>query len=152
MRWDEIGNLECSVARTLSVIGDRWTMLIVRDAFLGTRRFEAFQASLGLTRHRLADRLKRLTDEGIFERVPYREHPTRFEYKLTAKGRDLYPVLISLVAWGNRWMAGEAGPPVEHVHVPCGTRATPHLTCPGCGEPVDPRQMRAEIGPGLASS
>src|SRR5438093_10546705 len=92
MRWRDIGDLTCSVARALSVVGDRWTLLILRDAFLGVRRFEDLQADLGTTRHRLADRLRKLVEHGVLERVRYAERPPRFEYRLTAKGRDLSPV------------------------------------------------------------
>src|SRR5262245_9027633 len=101
MRWREIGGMTCSVARALSIVGDRWTLLILRDAFLRTRRFEDFQASLNLTRHRLADRLRKLVDAGVLERVRYQERPSRYEYRLTEKGRDLYPVIVSLVRWGD---------------------------------------------------
>ncbi len=149
MRWGDIGDMTCSVARTLSVVGDRWTLLILRDAFLRTRRFEDFQASLGITRHRLADRLRKLADAGIFERVRYQERPPRFEYKLTEKGRDLYPVIVSLVGWGDRWMAGKAGPPIELVHRSCGRHVMPVLTCPDCGAPLTARDMLARPGPAL---
>ena len=148
MRWRDVGDLTCSVARALSVVGDRWTLMILRDAFLGARRFEQFGA-VGLTRHRLADRLRRLVAEGIFERVPYQERPRRFEYRLTPKGRDLYPVIVSLVRWGDRWMAGDDGPPVELVHRDCGHVVMPELACPHCARPVGPRDMRARPGRAL---
>src|SRR5215468_6701997 len=99
MRWADVGDLSCSVARTLSVVGDRWTLLVLRDAFLGIRRFESFQA-VGLSRHRLADRLRRLVGAGVLERVRYQERSPRYEYRLTEKGRDLYPVIVSLLHWG----------------------------------------------------
>src|SRR5215831_18369237 len=95
----------CAIAAALSVVGDRWTLLILRDAFLGVRRFEDFRSRLGTTRHRLADRLRKLVEHGVLERVPYDERPPRFEYRLTEKGRDLYPVVVSLTRWGDRWMA-----------------------------------------------
>jgi len=148
MRWADVGDLTCSVARALSVVGDRWTLLVLRDAFLGVRRFEDFRA-VGLTRHRLADRLKKLVAAGVLERVRYQERPPRFEYRLTEKGRDLYPVLVSLVRWGDRWMAGEAGPPVELIHRGCGHVIMPVLACPYCAEPVTARDMRAQAGPAL---
>src|SRR5262249_45676914 len=141
MRWDEIGDLTCSVARALSVVGDRWTLLVLRDAFLGVRRFEAFQIDLGMTRHRLADRLRKLVAHGILERGRYQERPARFEYRLTEKGKDLYPIVVSLTRWGDRWMAGEAGPPVELVHKGCGKITMPALACPECGERVAARDM-----------
>ncbi len=151
MKWSEIGGMTCSIARTLSVVGDRWTLLILRDAFLGKRRFEEFQADLETTRHRLADRLRKLAEEGVFERVRYQQKPDRYEYRLTEKGRDLYPVIISLLRWGDRWMAGEAGAPIELVHRGCGHQITPELTCPRCGAEVSAREMRAELGPALRS-
>ena len=149
MRWRDIGSLPCSVARTLSVVGDRWTLLVLRDAFLGIRRFEDFQRDLGTTRHRLADRLRTLVRHGILERVRYSERPPRFEYRLTEKGRDLYPAIVALVRWGDRWMADGDGPPIELVHRTCGHHVTPALTCPDCGAAVSARDMRAVPGPAL---
>lgn len=149
MRWRDIGGVTCSVARALSVVGDRWTLLVLRDAFLGIRRFEAFQKDLGASRHRLADRLRKLVRHGILERVPYQDRPPRFEYRLTEKGRDLYPVVVSLTRWGDRWMAGAGGPPVELVHRSCGHQIMPALACPECGEPVRARDMLARPGPAL---
>jgi DNA-binding HxlR family transcriptional regulator len=111
MRLADVGDLTCSVARTLSVVGDRWTLLVLRDAFLGVRRFEDFQA-VGLTRHRLADRLNRLVEAGVMDRVRYQDRPQRFEYRLTEKGHDLYPIIVSMTRWGDRWMAGDAGAPI----------------------------------------
>lgn len=149
MRWQDIGDMTCSIARALSVVGDRWTLLILRDTFLGMRRFEDFQSSLGITRHRLADRLRKLGDHGILDRVRYQERPARYEYRLTAKGRDLYPVIVSLVGWGDRWMAGKAGPPVQLVHLTCGHQISPMLACPDCGEHLAARDMQARPGPAL---
>jgi DNA-binding HxlR family transcriptional regulator len=149
MRWNEIGDVTCSVARSLSIVGDRWTMLVLRDAFLGVRRFGEFQKRIGATRHRLADRLAKLVASGILERVRYQERPARFDYRLTEKGRDLYPVIVSLTRWGDRWMAGKAGSPVELVHKGCGKVTMPSLVCPECGEHVGARDMIARAGPAL---
>jgi DNA-binding HxlR family transcriptional regulator len=149
MRWRDIGDVPCSIARTLAVVGDRWTLLVLRDAFLRTRRFEDFQKSLGVTRHLLADRLGKLVAEGILERVQYQERPARFEYRLTEKGRDLYPVIVSLVGWGDRWLAGADGPPLELVHRGCGKTAAPTLHCPECHAPVTARDMMPRPGPAL---
>jgi len=149
MRWDDIGKMHCSVARALSVVGDRWTLLILRDAFLRTRRFEHFQKSLGITRHRLADRLAKLVRHGILTRVPYQDGPVRYEYRLTEKGLDLYPVIVSLVGWGDRWMAGKAGPPIRLHHRDCGHAISPVFACPECAKPITARDVRAEAGPGL---
>jgi DNA-binding HxlR family transcriptional regulator len=148
MRWRDVGDLTCSVARSLSVVGDRWTLLVLRDAFLGARRFEQFGA-VGLTRHRLTDRLKRLVAAGVLDRVRYQDRPPRFEYRLTEKGRDLWPVVVSLTRWGDRWMAGDDGPPVELVHRDCGHTVMPQLACPHCAMPVSARDMRARAGPAL---
>jgi len=145
MKWDEIGDMRCSVARTLSVIGDRWTLLIVRDAFLGVRKFEQFQSDLGLTRHLLSDRLRKLVEHGVLDRVAYQEKPTRYEYRLTEKGIDLYPILLSIVRWGDNWMADKDGPPMLYVHRGCGHVAMPTLHCPDCGEPVTARDMTPQL-------
>ena len=146
MRWRDIGEQSCSIARTLSVIGDRWTLLVLREAFLRTRRFEDFQSHLGATRHVLADRLQKLVDNGILERVPYQARPPRFEYKLTAKGRDLYPVIVALLGWGDRWMSDETGPPIELIHRRCGHQMVPVPTCPHCGEQVSAYDVTAQPG------
>jgi len=149
MRWRDVGELECSIARALSVIGDRWTLLILRNAFLGTRRFDDFHTQLGVTRHRLADRLSKLVEHGVLRRERYQDSPPREEYRLTEKGRDLYGVIVTLAGWGDRWMAGEHGAPVERVHRRCGHVATLRLSCEHCGEPVTARDMEARPGPGL---
>ena len=103
-RWDDLSTDWCPVARAMSVIGDRWTLLIVRDCFLGKSRFEEFQKSLGMTRHVLADRLKRLVEAGVLERNAYQARPPRYAYELTEKGRDFAPALIGLKDWGKKHM------------------------------------------------
>ena len=142
VRWRDVGRLDCTIARTLAVIGDRWTLLVLRDAFLGIRRFEAFQADLGITRHRLADRLARLVKHGVLRRERYQARPPRFEYRLTEKGVDLYPVISALRAWGDRHLPDPRGPLVEVAHRSCGHVVEPVLTCPECGERVHARDMR----------
>jgi DNA-binding HxlR family transcriptional regulator len=149
MRWHQIDTMTCSVARTLSVIGDRWTMLIIRDVFLGVRRFDAIQQDLQLTPHRLSDRLRKLVRDGVLRRVAYEKRPPRYEYRLTEKGFDLYPLLATMTAWGDRWMAGRRGVPVELVHQPCGHTITPELVCPCCQAKIDAREMVAQPGPAL---
>jgi DNA-binding HxlR family transcriptional regulator len=143
-------NQVCSIARTLETIGDRWTMLIIRDAFLGVRRFEDFQRDLGVARNVLSDRLARLVDDGILKRRPYQERPERFEYRLTAKGIDLWPVLVSLMRWGDRHVPEQAGPPTLVLHRGCGGEVEPHFVCSDCGEPVEARSAEARPGPGSA--
>src|SRR5262245_57929607 len=150
MRWRELDAEPCSVARTISVIGDRWTLMVLRDCFLRVRRFEDFQARLGITRHVLADRLRKLTRLGVLRRVPYQERPRRYEYRLTGKGLDLPPVLVSLVNWGDVHMAGKAGRPVLLEHCDCGKLFDPVFACSQCGKPIDPRRVRVHPGPGAS--
>mgnify|MGYP001187411482 CR=1 FL=1 len=149
MRWDDIDKQVCSVARALSVVGERWTMLIIRDAFLGTRRFDQFQANLGITRHRLSERLNKLVESGVLVKVPYSERPLRHEYRLTRKGLGLYPVLMSLARWGDEWMDRGEGVPLEYVHLRCGKTTRPVLTCSECGEPLRPQEVKPQLGPAL---
>ncbi|MAC35629.1 MAG: transcriptional regulator [Haliea sp.] len=149
MRWSDIDKQFCSVARALSVVGERWTLLILRDAFLGTRRFEQFQHNLGITRHRLSERLGKLVEQGVLVRVPYSERPLRHEYRLTRKGLALYPVLMSLSRWGDEWMADERGAPLEYVHRRCGKRTHPQLSCSECGETLRPEHVQPRLGHAL---
>ena len=146
MKHRALDEVYCSVARTWSVLGDRWTMLILREAFRGTTRFDAFQSRLEVGRTLLSDRLGRLVDEGVFERARYREKPERYEYRLTQKGLDLYPVLLSLMEWGDRYKVED--PPVRLIHKACGAEAEPHLVCSHCSEPVGYFDLRAEYAPG----
>ena len=140
----------CSIARPLAFLGERWALLVLRDLFLGRRRFDEIQESLGVATNVLSQRLATLVDEGIVERHRYSEHPERFEYRLTEKGRDLQPVLLALLAWGDRYTAGEAGPPIEQVHTGCGHSFHAVATCSECGEAVDSRTVRARPGPGAS--
>ncbi|MCB1006851.1 MAG: helix-turn-helix transcriptional regulator [Acidimicrobiales bacterium] len=144
MRWSEIGEQACPVAKSLSVLGDRWTMLVLREAFWRVRRFEDFQARTGAPRPVLAERLKMLVDQGVLERRQYSERPARFEYRLTEKGVDLYPVVISLLEWGERWMTDPDEPPVVELrHRACGHPTHPRLACSECGEFLDARSVEA---------
>ena len=145
MKHEELSEVYCSLARTWAVIGERWTMLIIREAFRGTRRFDGFQQRLSVGRNVLSNRLVRLTDEGVFERVRYQESPDRYEYRLTQKGMDLYPVLLMLMRRGDRYKVD--APPVRLVHKHCGKEASPELRCGHCGEPVDYHSLRAEYAP-----
>jgi DNA-binding HxlR family transcriptional regulator len=139
----------CSIARTLEILGERWTLLVVRDALLGLRRFDDFQHSLGVARNVLADRLKRLVEAGVLERVPYQERPQRFEYQLTAMGRELGVPIIGLMHWGDRHLAGPAGPPRLTRHRDCGGALHAALVCGTCGKPAGPGEMELLPGPGL---
>ncbi len=143
MRRTSFADMECSVARTLEVVGEWWTMLVIREAFSGVRRFDDFQGRLGIARNVLAARLQGLVDHGVLERRQYQDRPPRCEYRLTEKGRDLYPVLIAMLTWGDKWTAGEAGPPLKLVHS-CGHEPSATLVCSHCGEKLEARQVRAE--------
>ncbi|GAB5450383.1 MAG: helix-turn-helix domain-containing protein [Halioglobus sp.] len=146
MRWNDIDKQSCSVARALSVVGERWTMLILRDAFFGTRRFDQFQANLGITRHRLSERLSKLVDHGVLVKVPYQQRPLRHEYRLTRKGLGLYPVMMSLARWGDEWMDKGEGAPLEYRHLPCGHNTQATLTCSECGEALRPAEVTPQLG------
>jgi DNA-binding HxlR family transcriptional regulator len=140
-------DMHCSVAQCLEVVGEWWSMLIVRDAFFGVTRFDDFQQRLGVSRNVLNQRLTHLVDAGVFERVQYCERPPRHEYRLTDKGRDLWPVLNAMRQWGDTYAAPD-GPPVRLVHKGCGELTDGILTCAACGEPMGPRDVRAQPGPG----
>jgi DNA-binding HxlR family transcriptional regulator len=131
-----------SITSTLSVIGDRWTLLILRDIFRGVRRFEQLCADLGIARNILADRLAKLVDHGVLEAVPYQDRPLRHEYRLTPKGQDLSPALVALMHWGDRWYAAGA-PPTVLVHECCGTELEQVTRCPACDVQVAPTQIRS---------
>ncbi len=134
---------DCSIAGTLELIGERWTLLVIRDIWLGRRRFSQIQESLGVARNVLSNRLQRLLDEGIIERRIYQERPQRYEYFLTEKGLDLWPVMISLISWGDRHVAGPEGPAVAIVHKDCGGDVNDRRICERCGEQLEVRDARA---------
>ena len=148
MKWDELEEEPCSVARTIGVIGDRWTLLILRECFLRTRRFEGFQSALGITRHLLAERLKKLVRTGILRRIPYQDSPKRHEYILTQKGLDLYPIMMAIVHWGDTHMVDERGRPLLHEHKKCGKLFDPVMVCSECGEPLAAKEVVTRPGPG----
>lgn len=139
----------CSIARALEVLGERWTLLIVRDTLLGLGRFDDLQRSLGMARNVLTDRLGRLVDAGVLERVPYQQHPPRHEYRLTAAGRELAVPLVGLMHWGDRHLAGPAGPPRLTFHRGCGGALQAALVCAQCHEPVAPAAVDVVPGPGI---
>jgi DNA-binding HxlR family transcriptional regulator len=151
MQRKSFSEMDCSVAQCLEVIGEWWSMLIVRDAFLGVTRFEEFQRRLGISRNILQQRLSKLVDAGILVRVPYSEHPPRVDYRLTEKGRDLWPVLTTMRQWGDMY-AAPSGPPIQVTHTACGSSAPATLVCGACGDPVGPWEVRAAPGPGHSST
>ncbi len=142
----------CSIAATLSVIGDRWTILILRDAFRGVRRFDDFQQSLGVARNLLTDRLCRLVEHGVLEKIPYQEHPIRFEYRLTPKGLDLSQPLVALLRWGDQWASSQPSPPVVLVHDTCGTAVAQELVCWHCDTTITPTELRNKNASPFADS
>jgi DNA-binding HxlR family transcriptional regulator len=133
----------CSIARSLEIVGERWTFLVLRDAFLGVHRFEDFQRSLGVARNVLAERLGRLVDEGVLERRRYQERPERFEYRLTDKGIELWPVMVHLLQWGDRHYPDAGGPPMVLTHRGCGGAVDERLDCAACGAKLGPRDVIA---------
>jgi DNA-binding HxlR family transcriptional regulator len=138
----------CSIARSVDLLGDWWTPLVLREAFRGVRRFDDLQRSLGIGRNVLTQRLKRLVDEGMLDRVRYQEKPDRYEYVLTEKGRDFYPVLAAMSAWGDRWLSGDEGPPVIFHHKPCDHDMTAKVVCSECGEEIRVRDVRVRAADG----
>ena len=147
MRWDELDKQPCSVARTLAVIGDRWTLMILRDCFLGVRRFDIFEQRLGITRHVLSNRLRKLVEYDVLTKTPYQQQPLREEYRLTERGLDLHPIVLALVSWGDKHMADERGAPLLHSHNKCGQIMHPVKVCSECHEPINARDIKIEIGP-----
>ena len=139
--------MNCSVAQCLEVVGEWWSMLIVRDVFLGVTRFDQLQERLGISRNVLNQRLARLVETGVLAKVPYSDRPPRHDYRLTDKGLDLWPVLTAMRQWGDRY-AAPGGPPLQVVHKGCGQVAEVVYTCSACGEAVGPRDVRAVPGPG----
>ncbi|HEX2849247.1 MAG TPA: helix-turn-helix domain-containing protein [Acidimicrobiales bacterium] len=139
---------DCSIARTLEIIGERWTMLILRDSFRGVRRFEDFQRDLGIARNILTDRLHKLVEAGILARRPYQSRPTRYEYRLTPKGIDLSPALVALMRWGDKWLADDGGPPLVLTHAGCDAPLDQTFVCWACNTTVTPTEIRSRPGPG----
>jgi DNA-binding HxlR family transcriptional regulator len=139
--------MDCSVAQCLEVVGEWWSLLIVRDAFLGVARFDDFQRRLGISRNILQERLNTLVSAGVLVRVPYSEHPPRHNYRLTDKGRDLWPILTTMRQWGDRYAAPH-GPPLQVVHKACGAVSDAVLICGTCGEPLGSRDVEALPSPG----
>ena len=147
MKWSDLSEVNCPIARSLSIFGDRWTLLIIRNDFMHTSRFDEFQNQLGMTRHLLAERLNRLVEHNIIEKKPYQVSPTRYEYKLTERGLALYPILLSFTKWGNDWMNEEqTHPHVQYIHKSCGKVADLIMTCQCCGEPLTRKNTSPDLG------
>lgn len=147
MSISEIGLQVCSVARAVSLIGDPWTLMLLRELFLGSRRFDEFQRHTGAPPHLISQRLRRLLDAGVIERRPYQERPLRHEYALTDKGVALWPVLSALREWGDRWQRESGGVPVRVLHRGCGGVARLHHRCERCGETLDAHAVEVKLSP-----
>jgi DNA-binding HxlR family transcriptional regulator len=150
MKHAELLDENCAIARSCGVLGERWIWVILRQAFNGARRFEDFQRGIGLARNVLSERLNSLVDHGILERRAYSENATRnlHEYRLTDKGRALFPVYAALMQWGNEWTDLPA-PPVDILHKRCGRRVTARVVCSNCGEDIDAHDTEPVVGRGL---
>jgi DNA-binding HxlR family transcriptional regulator len=142
----------CSIAGALEVVGERWSLLIVRDVMLGLRRFDELQSHLGIARNVLQTRLRRLQEQGVIEKRLYQEHPPRHEYRLTEKGLDLWPTIVSLMHWGDHYAPPAGGPPVLLEHRGCGGVVDDHRICEACGARVEVRDALAQPGPGATPS
>ncbi len=151
MQRTSFAEMHCSIGQSLERVGEWWTLLIVRDLHLGLHRFDDIAENLGISRNLLTRRLETLVDDGIVERRAYRDRPPRYEYHLTAAGRDLVPVLLALMAWGDKWVTPPGGPPVRVIHDDCGAEFTPQVCCSACHEPVRTANVTALPGPGAAS-
>ena len=150
MRFSDFESGTCSVARSVEVLGDRWTVLVLRDVFNGVRRFDELASHLGIARDVLTKRLAALVDDGVLERVPYQEPGSRrrYEYRLTEAGRDLRPVLIALIEWGDRYRAGVDGAPIVVTHDECGAPVHVALECDNGHRIEQPTRLRLRPGPG----
>ena len=148
MRRTSFAKWPCSIARTMDLLGDWWTPLVLREAFYGIRKFDDFQRELGIARNTLNDRLRRLVGEGLLEKRPYQRDPVRYDYVLTEKGRDFFSVLAAMSRWGDRWLAGEDGPPIVFHHQPCGHDTHAEVVCASCGEPMRAQDTTMRMGPG----
>jgi DNA-binding HxlR family transcriptional regulator len=148
MQRTSFADISCSVARALDVVGEWWTPLILRDVFLGVKRFEQIQMDLGIPRKVLAARLATLVNNDVLARVPYRDGRIRYEYELTERGRDFVTTLVSLMNWGDRWLVKDEGVPVHAIHSGCGGELVSTLICRKCGKPADSHHVHGEAGPG----
>jgi DNA-binding HxlR family transcriptional regulator len=138
----------CTIARSADILGDHWNLLIIRQACLGVRRFDDFQSTLGIGRNILSQRLSRLVDQGLLTRHEYQARPPRHAYTLTDQGREVYPILAAMAAWGDRWLTGPEGSPLVLHHTACDHDMQAVVVCSECEQPLDVRRVTAIAGPG----
>jgi DNA-binding HxlR family transcriptional regulator len=141
-----------SVRRALELIGERWSLLILRETFFGVRRYGEFARNLSIPRPTLSARLKTLVDAGLLDRVRYARDPDRHEYRLTQAGRELYPAIVVLMRWGDTYLAGPEGPPILLRHNECGEIAQSYLACRHCGGEISVDKVTPEPGPSFRDS
>ena len=143
-------NFEDSVGAAADLLADRWTFLILREAFFGTRRFNEFAENLGLSRNILSNRLKMLVSQGIFEQRPYGPSKARYEYRLAQAGRDIFPIVVALLQWGDKYLVGSRGPSIVLKHTRCGNDTDPLLVCSACHQPIELGEIMPTPGPGAS--
>lgn len=148
MKRTSFDSWPCSIARTVDLLGDGWTLLVLREVFYGESRFEGFIDSLGIARNTLTDRLRRLENAGLLQRRPYQSEPVRHEYLPTDKGRDFFGVLAAINAWGDRWLTDDTGVPVVMHHTACDHDTQAKVVCSSCGEPLHHQEVTVRTGPG----
>ena len=149
MKWKEIESLPCPIARSLAIIGDKWTLLILRDIFLGLSRFSQIQASLKISRHRLSDRLTLLVEEQVLEKQIYDQSRNRSEYRLSTKGLELQPILLLMAQWAEKWMPDDDGALLDYRHRQCEQALKPKVVCGSCDSAIDPQDVLVQAGTGL---
>jgi DNA-binding HxlR family transcriptional regulator len=151
MRSAELVKMTCTVARAVDAFGDAWTMMVIKELFLGQRRFDDIRTYTGISPHLLSVRMKKLEKHGIVERRIYRDRPTRYEYRLTAKGADLWPILIAAKDWSAKWDEWPDGEPLKVRHKGCGQVTSLKVVCSGCHEPINARDVRTEMSAAMIS-
>lgn len=149
MRRENFKHLECSLARSLDMVGEWWTLLIIRDLFYGINTFDLLCQDLGIARNILSNRLKKLVDRGLIEKQCDEKGSRKKSYRLTRKGKDVFPIIMALVAWGDQWEAPQ-GPPIVFKHQPDGHVVRPLVICAHCGEPLKGKDIQPQKGPGAA--
>ncbi|MFI9508198.1 winged helix-turn-helix transcriptional regulator [Nocardia sp. NPDC052566] len=152
MARTDFGRIACSIARSAAIVGDAWALLVLRDVAVGLHRFDEIQQDLGIATNVLSDRLQRLVDADVLHRHRYAQQPDRFDYVFTEKGRDLLPALLALMAWGDRWEAEPAGPPLLLHHRDCDHTTQAAVTCRQCGDDLTAESVEYRPGPGGRSA